>query len=154
MSLVLCTQTIAIPHEIRERKEVKVLMHRPRYIETAKVLKLAEGPSYAVERNYPALTKAKGESAGVPKAVVIAEQEKTETAEVPKRPAKAKEKTVEEPELMKSAGQPKTLSPPQEPELPKVSKIHAITPKRRRMASVLDTVMESSKVQTPASAPD
>jgi hypothetical protein len=35
-----------------------------------------------------------------------------------------------------------------------VSKISAITPKRRRMASVLDAVMESSKVQTPASAPD
>jgi hypothetical protein len=34
-----------------------------------------------------------------------------------------------------------------------VSKISAITPKRR-MASVLDAVMESSKVQTPASAPD
>jgi hypothetical protein len=35
-----------------------------------------------------------------------------------------------------------------------VFKIPAITLKRRRMASVLDAVMESSKVQTPASAPD
>jgi hypothetical protein len=135
-------------------KKVKVLMHRPRYIETAKVLKLAEGPSSAIEPNYPALAEAKGESAEVPKAMVIAEQEKTETIEVPKRRAEAKEKTVEEPELMKSAGQPKTLSPPQEPELPKVSKIPAITPKRRRMANVLDAVMESSKVQISASAPD
>jgi hypothetical protein len=46
---------------------------------------------------------------------------------------------------------PKILSPPPEPELPKVSKIPAITPKRRRMASVLDTVMESTRVSTPAS---
>jgi hypothetical protein len=35
-----------------------------------------------------------------------------------------------------------------------VSKVPAITPKRRRMASILDAIMESSKVQTPASVPD
>jgi hypothetical protein len=35
-----------------------------------------------------------------------------------------------------------------------MSKISAITPKRRRMASVLDAVMKSSKIQTPALAPD
>jgi hypothetical protein len=73
---------------------------------------------------------------------------------VPKRPAETKEKTAEKPEPRRSAKQPKTLSPLQEPELPKVSKIPAITPKRRRMASVLDAVMESSKIQTPTSAPD
>jgi hypothetical protein len=49
---------------------------------------------------------------------------------------------------------PKILSPPPEPELLKVSKIPAITPKRRRMASVLDAVMESMKVSTPASTKD
>jgi hypothetical protein len=130
------------------------LTHQPRHIETAKVPKLAEGPSSADEPNYPALAEAKGESAEVLKPMVIAEQEKTEMTEVPKRPAKAKEKTVEEQELRKSAEQPKTLSPPQEPELPKVSKISAITPKRRRMASVLDVVMGSSKLQTPASVSD
>jgi hypothetical protein len=42
----------------------------------------------------------------------------------------------------------------QETELPKVSKIPAANPKRRRMASVLDVVMESAKVLTPASVPD
>jgi hypothetical protein len=57
-------------------------------------------------------------------------------------------------ELRKSVEQPRILSPPQEPKLLKVSKIPAITPKRRRMTSVLDAVMESSKIQTPASAPD
>jgi hypothetical protein len=39
-------------------------------------------------------------------------------------------------------------------ELPRASKIPAATPRRRRMASVLDAVMEFVKVQTPASAPD
>jgi hypothetical protein len=43
------------------------------------------------------------------------------------------------------------LSLPQEPELPKVSKIPAITPKRRRMASVLDAVLELTRVSTSAS---
>jgi hypothetical protein len=47
--------------------------------------------------------------------------------------------------------QPKTLSSLQEAELPKVQKIASITLKRRRMASVLDAVMESSKALTPAS---
>jgi hypothetical protein len=125
-----------------------------RYIETSKVPKLAEGPSSAVEPEYPALAEAKGESVEVPKPMVIAEQEKTETTEVPKLPAETKEKTAEKLELRRSTEQPKTLSPSQEPELPKVSKIPAITPKRRRMGSVLDAVMGSSKIQTPASAPD
>ena len=58
----------------------------------------------------------------------------------------------EEPELEESAGLPKILSPPLEPELPKVSKAPAITPKRRRMASVLDAVLESTRAPTPASA--
>jgi hypothetical protein len=46
------------------------------------------------------------------------------------------------------------LSSLQETELPRALKIPAATPRRRRMASVLNTVMESVKVQTPASAPD
>jgi hypothetical protein len=43
----------------------------------------------------------------------------------------------------------------EEPELRKsveVSKIPAVTPKRRRMASVLDAVLESTRVPTPTSA--
>jgi hypothetical protein len=114
----------------------------------AKVPKLTEGPS-AVELDYSALAEAE-----VPKPMVIAEHEKTKTAEVTKHSIEAKEKTVEEPELRNSSEQPKTLSPSQESELSKVSKTPTITPKRRRMASVVDTIMESSKVQTPALAPD
>jgi hypothetical protein len=49
-------------------------------------------------------------------------------------------------------GLPKILSPPPEPELLKVSKAPAITPKRRRMASMLDAIMESTRASTPAPA--
>jgi hypothetical protein len=115
------------------------------------VPKLAEGASPAAEPECSGPAGAKRESAEVPK---VMGQEKAELAEAPKRPAETKEKTVEEPELEESAGLPKILSPPPEPELPKVSKIPAITPKRRRMASVLDAVMESTRVSTPASIED
>jgi hypothetical protein len=47
----------------------------------------------------------------------------------------------------------KALSPLQETELPKVQKIASVTPKRRRMASALDAVIESVKLSTPASTP-
>jgi hypothetical protein len=116
-----------------EGKKVKVLTHQQRYIETAKVLKLAEGPSSAVEPEYPALAEDMGESAEVPRWLKL-------------RNVLSKiGKTVEEPELKKPAGQPKTLSPPQKP---------AITPKRRRMASTLDAFIEPAKVQIPASTLD
>jgi hypothetical protein len=127
-------------------KKIKVLTHWPRYIEMVRVLKLAEGTSSTAEPGYLAPVSSKGESAEVPEG-----QEKTESAGVPKRPAEA-EKTVEELELEKPAGLPKMLSPLPEPELSKVSKAPAITPKRGRMASVLDTVLESTRASTPASA--
>jgi hypothetical protein len=44
---------------------------------------------------------------------------------------------------------PEILSPPVEAELSKVAKAPATTPKRRRMASVLDAVMET-RALTPA----
>jgi hypothetical protein len=43
----------------------------------------------------------------------------------------------------------KILSPPTEAKLPKVHKAHAATPKRRRMASVLDAVLETTKALSP-----
>jgi hypothetical protein len=79
-------------------------------------------------------------------------QEKAEPAEASKRPTEAKEKTVEEPDLEESAGLQKILSPPLEPELPKISKVPAINPKRRRMASILDALLESTRASTPASS--
>jgi hypothetical protein len=127
-------------------KKIKVLMHRPSYIETARVPKLAERTPSTAEPRYPAPAGSKGESAEVP--TVSA----TESAEAPKRPTEAKGKSTEEPELGEPAGLPKILSPLPEPELQKVSKAPAITRKRRRMASVLDAVLESTRASTPAPA--
>jgi hypothetical protein len=117
-------------------KKIKVLTHRPRYIETARVPKLAEGPSSAVEPEFPAPTEVTAGSVEEPIPKRAVEQPKAEIADLPKCPAEARAKMAEEPELRKSA---------------EVSKIPAITPKRRRMSSVLDAVMESTKVPTPAS---
>jgi hypothetical protein len=45
---------------------------------------------------------------------------------------------------------PEILSPPIEADLPEMQKIPATTPKRRRMASVLDAVIEATKNLSPA----
>ena len=45
---------------------------------------------------------------------------------------------------------PEILSPPAEAKLPKVQKAPVATPKRRRMASVLDAVLETTKALSPA----
>jgi hypothetical protein len=64
----------------------------------------------------------------------------------------ARVESVEEQILKIATEQLKALSLLQEAELPKVQNIASITLKRRRMASVLDAVMESSNALTPASA--
>jgi hypothetical protein len=45
---------------------------------------------------------------------------------------------------------PEILSSPTEVKLPKVQKASAATPKRRRMANVLDAVLETTKALSPA----
>jgi hypothetical protein len=118
-------------------KKIKVLTHRPRYIETAKVLKFGEGTSSTAEAEQAApASRSAEESAAVLKAST------TGSAEVPIHTAEAERKTAEEPDRVETARPP-------EPELPKVTKTPAITPKRRRMESVLDTVMETARVLTP-----
>jgi hypothetical protein len=113
------------------------------------VSKLAEGTSSAIEPEFPAPAEAKGESAQVLKPMVIMVQGETKMAKVPKQPDET-EKSTEEPEPKRSANQPKILTPSQETGLPKMTKFPATTPKRRRMASVLDAVMDSTRVPTPA----
>jgi hypothetical protein len=117
-------------------KKVKVLTHRPRHSKTAEVSKPAEWSSSAAEPCHPATTEATVGSTKEPIPKTAAEQPKAETTDVLKCPAEAMAKTAEELELRKSA---------------EASKIPAVTPKRRRMVSVLDAVMESTKVPTPAS---
>jgi hypothetical protein len=73
---------------------------------------------------------------------------------VPKVPtvgsAEAKNDATEEPKLEKIVIMPEILSPPTKVKLPKVQKAPTATPKRRKMASVLDAVMETAKALSPA----
>jgi hypothetical protein len=114
-------------------KKIKVLTHRPSYIETAIVPRLSEETSSTAEAKQTELPK-------VPAAGPV---------ETPKHGAEAKEEATKEPELGKAIGLPKILSPPAEAELPKVAKAPTTTPKRRRMASVLDAIMETTRLLTP-----
>ena len=80
-------------------------------------------------------------------------QSAEESIVVPKvptvQPAEAKDDTAREPEVERTMMMPKILSLPTATELPKMTKAPATTPKRRRMASVLDAVMETTKALTP-----
>jgi hypothetical protein len=64
-------------------------------------------------------------------------------------PAEAEDDNTEEPQVEKMVKMPEILSPPAETELPKVTRAPATTPKRRRMASVLDAVAETTRALTP-----
>jgi hypothetical protein len=121
-------------------KKIKVLTHRPRYIEIVVVLEFGEGTSSTAEAKQAAPAARSTEGSIVVPKVPIAE------------PAEAKYDAAREPELEKTVMMPKILSPLIETELPKVTKAPATTPKRRRMASVLDDVIETTKTLTPVPA--
>ena len=59
---------------------------------------------------------------------------------------------AEEPKVEEIIRMPKILSPLIEAKMPKVQKISAATLKRRRMANVLDAVLETTKALSPAPA--
>jgi hypothetical protein len=107
-----------------KRKRVKVLTHRPRYIEPAIVPEFGGEASSAVEANEPAPSTQKiEEPAALPK---------TDNVE---------ETRVEGTKILE------VLSPSAEVTVPKAQKGLTTTPKRKRMASVLD-VLETIKTST------
>jgi hypothetical protein len=57
---------------------------------------------------------------------------------------------AEEPKVEETMKMLEILSPPTEAQLPKVQKASAATPKRRRMANVLDAMLETTKALSPA----
>jgi hypothetical protein len=65
-------------------------------------------------------------------------------------PVEAEDGAAKKLEFEKTIVLPEILSPPLEAELPKVAKAPATTPKRRRMASVLDAVIATTRALTPA----
>jgi hypothetical protein len=119
-------------------KKVKVLTHRPRYIEPAVVPEFGEGTSSTTEVRQAA----------------IAMQSTEESIVVSKVPtvglAEAKDDTTEEPKLEKIVKMAEIPSPPTGAKLSEVQKAPAATPKRRRMPSVLDAVLETTKALSPA----
>jgi hypothetical protein len=119
-------------------KKMKVLTHRPRYIDTTVVPEFGEGTSSTAEAEQaaPAARSAEG-STVVPKVPTIG-------------PTEAKDDSAEEPKVEKTVKMPEIMSPPAKAELPKVQKTPAATPKRRRMASVLDAVMDTTKALSTA----
>jgi hypothetical protein len=119
-------------------KRVKVLTHRPRYIEPAAVPKFGAGSTSAAKATQTApITQSAEESTVMPK---------THTVE----PVEDKVDKAEEPKVEEIIRMPKILSPPLEAKLQKVQKTSAATPKRRRMANVLDAVLETTKALGPA----
>jgi hypothetical protein len=114
----------AAPREpTSKRKKVKVLTHRSLYIEPATVPEFRGETSSATKAKGPALTQRIEKSATMPKVDKIEEPrtEETKTSEV--------------------------LSPSVGVEAPKTQKDLAATPKRKRMASVLD-VLETIKTSS------
>jgi hypothetical protein len=104
------------------------------------VPEFGEGTSSAVEAKQAAPTKAEAEgSIAVPRVPIVGS-------------AKTEGGVAKEPELEKTVMLPKIPSPPAEAELTKMTKAPATTPKRRRMASMLDAVIETTKALTPAPA--
>jgi hypothetical protein len=103
-----------------KRKKVKVLTHRPRFIEPATVPEFVGETSSATEAKEPALAQKTEELTATPKVEKIEEPraEGTITSEI--------------------------LSPSAGVEVPKTQKGLAVTPKRKRMVNVLD-VLETIK---------
>jgi hypothetical protein len=118
-------------------KKIKVLTHRPRYIEPAVIPEFGEGASSAAEKEIVPPVKRTEEPAIMPKlpSVKLVET-KVDKAEKPK---------IEE--IVKMA---EILSPSAEATMSKAQKGSAATPKRRRMTNVLDVVLETAKTLSPA----
>jgi hypothetical protein len=117
-------------------KKLKVLTHRPRYIEPAVV------PEFG----------GKTSSAADPKEPIPPTQKAEEPATMPKAPSaeQAEAKTgKDKAEMPETEGikMLEVLSPSAEVPMPKIQKGLAATPKRRRMASVLD-VLETVKASS------
>jgi hypothetical protein len=108
-----------------KRKRVKVLTHRPRYIEPATVPEFAGETSSATEAKEPTL---------LPNIEVLAEVPATEKIEEPRA------------EEIKTS---EVLSPSAKTETTKSHKGPVVTPKRRRMVNVLDILETIKSSSTP-----
>jgi hypothetical protein len=148
------TAASATPDEPAPKsKKLKVLTHRPRYIEPTVVPEFSGETSSAAEPKEPIPPTQKAEDPAImPKAP------SAELAEAKTNKDKAKEPKIEGTKMLE------ILSPSAEVTVSKAQKHFAATPKRRRMANVLDVletvkalsstpsgkIAEASKMQTEA----
>jgi hypothetical protein len=118
-------------------KKMKVLTHRACYIEPTVVPKVGVGTSSAAEAKRAApIVQSTEEPIVVPKVLIVG-------------PVEARDDKAEEPPAEETIKMPEILSPSTEAKLPKVQKASASTHKRRRMATVLDAVLETTKALGP-----
>jgi hypothetical protein len=129
----------AEPVSKAEAKKMKVLTHRPRYIEPAVVPEFGGDASLAAES----------------REIVPPMQRTEEPAIMPKGPSvelvetKVDKDKAERPKTEEVIKMPGILSPSTEATVLKAQKSSAITPKRRRMVNVLD-VLETTDSISPA----
>jgi hypothetical protein len=134
-------------------KNMKVLTHQPRYIEPAVVPEFGGEASSAVEPREPVPPTQKTEEP-----IIMTKVPSAELAELNTDKDKAEKPNIEETKTLE------ILSPSSEVTVPRAQKSSAATPKRRRMANVLDVletvktlsstpsrkIAEASKAQTEA----
>jgi hypothetical protein len=129
----------AAPSEpVPKRKRVKVLTHRPRYIELATVPEFAGETSSATEAKEPTLLSEIKELAEVP-ATEKLEEPKTLLPEIKGLAEVPAIEKMEEPRTEK-AKTSEVLSPSTKIETGKSQKGPTVTPKRKRMVNVLDVL--------------
>jgi hypothetical protein len=123
-----------------KRKKLKVLTHRPRYIEPAIVSEFGGETSAVAEAKEPAPPTQKIE----------------EPAVMPKAPSsklietRVNEDKAEKSKTEEATKMPEILSPSAEATVLKVEKSSAITPRRKRMVNVLD-ILETTDSKRPSS---
>jgi hypothetical protein len=135
-----------------KRKRIKVLTHRPRYIEPASVPEFTGETSSATEAEKPTKPTLLPEVAEMAEAPTRIELEETkislpETKEMAEAPSTEKMEEVKEPtEELKTS---EVLSPAANVETVKNQKVPAVTPKRKRMVNVLDVLETIKSSSTP-----
>jgi hypothetical protein len=131
------TATSATPDESAPKsKKLKVLTHRPRYIEPAAIPEFGEGTS----------------SAEIVEMKVVPAMEMTEKpVKMPKAPSaelvETKVDKADKPETKETTKVSKVLSPLEKATLPKLQMGTAITPRRRRMVNVLDVLETTDSIR-------
>jgi hypothetical protein len=116
-----------------KRKKVKVLTHRPRFIEPVTVPEFGGETSLVTEAKEPAITQKIEEPATTPKA----SSAKTDEP----KPTNIEEMKVEKTRTLE------VISPSADVSVPKAQKDLTTTPKRKRMVNVLD-VLETIKTSS------